>query len=241
MDLCKHFVNSTQKVSELKPNGMNYPIFLSIVNTIQSDVESKHIQTESFRTWQDNTIFATGLELNIILGKNSPYIKKLSINFDWDQYREFILAKQLNGLDSHPLLDVDELKKAKTKPTIDVELMWTFSPEHCQPNLKEVKGNYRMDFASHWMDLISKRIHANFGHQTNITRWHVEIEGDSDGKYLSNIQLISYFQFDLGNTKDMQDLQSFVQKSLKSLLVRSSRVVKISEALIEQSINSVTN
>ena len=70
---------------------MNYPIFLSIVNTIQSDVENKHIQTESFRTWQDNTIFATGLELNIKLEVSTHYLQKLSINFDWDQYREFKL------------------------------------------------------------------------------------------------------------------------------------------------------
>ena len=35
----------------------------------------------------------------------------------------------------------------------------------------------------------------------------------------------------------MQDLKMFVKKSLKSLLVRSGRVIKISEAIIEQSIN----
>ena len=119
---------------------MNYPIFLSIVNTIQSDVESKHIQTESFKTWQDNTIFATGLELNINLGVNTRYLQQLSINFDWDQYREFLLANQLHGLDSHPLLGIDELREAKTKPTIDVELMLSFKPEHCQPSLNDGKG-----------------------------------------------------------------------------------------------------
>ena len=224
----------------LNLNGMNYPIFLSIVNTIQSDVESKHIQTESFKTWQDNTIFATGLELNINLGVNTRYLQQLSINFDWDQYREFLLANQLHGLDSHPLLGIDELREAKTKPTIDVELMLSFKPEHCQPSLNDGKGNYRMDFASQWMDLISKRNLANFGPQSNVTRWHVEIEGDNDGKYLSNIQLISYYQFDLSHTKDMQDLQHFVEKSLKSLLVRSSRVIKISEAIIEQSIDTIS-
>jgi hypothetical protein len=68
----------------------------------------------------------------------------------------------------------------------------------------------------------------------------VEIEGDNDGKYLSNIQLISYYQFDLSHTKDMQDLQHFVEKSLKSLLVRSSRIIKISEAIIEQSIDTIS-
>ena len=216
---------------------MNYPIFLSIVNAIQSDVENKKIQTESFKTWQDNTIFATGLELNIKLEVSTRYLQKLSINFDWDKYREFKLANQLNGLDSHPLLGINELQNAKTKPNIDVELMLSFKPDHCQPKFKEGKGNYRMDFANQWMDLITRRIQVNYGPQSNITRWHVEIEGDDSGKYLSNIQLISYLQFDLGKTNDMQDLKCFVKKSLKSLLVRSSRVIKISESIIEQTIN----
>ena len=216
---------------------MNYPIFLSIVNAIQSDVENKKIQTESFKTWQDNTIFATGLELNIKLEVSTRYLQKLSINFDWDKYREFKLANQLNGLDSHPLLGINELQNTKTKPNIDVELMLSFKPDHCQPKFKEGKGNYRMDFANQWMDLITRRIQVNYGPQFNITRWHVEIEGDDSGKYLSNIQLISYLQFDLGKTNDMQDLKCFVKKSLKSLLVRSSRVIKISESIIEQTIN----
>ncbi|MBK98278.1 MAG: hypothetical protein CL672_05740 [Balneola sp.] len=216
---------------------MNYPIFLSIVNAIQSDVENKKIQTESFKTWQDNTIFATGLELNIKLEVSTRYLQKLSINFDWDKYREFKLANQLNGLDSHPLLGINELQNAKTKPNIDVELMLSFKPDHCQPKFKEGKGNYRMDFANQWMDLITRRIQVNYGPQFNITRWHVEIEGDDSGKYLSNIQLISYLQFDLSKTNDMQDLKCFVKKSLKSLLVRSSRVIKISESIIEQTIN----
>ena len=70
---------------------------------------------------------------------------------------------------------------------------YRLSQNHCQPKFKEGKGNYRMDFASQWMDLITQRIQADFGSQSNITRWHVEIEGDECGKYLSNIQLISYF------------------------------------------------
>ena len=78
--------------------------------------------------------------------------------------------------------------------------MLSFKPEHCQPSLNDGKGNYRMDFASQWMDLISKR-NLDFGPQSNVTRWHVEIEGDNDGKYLSNIQLISYYQFDLNTPR----------------------------------------
>ncbi len=215
---------------------MNYPIFQSIVNTIQSDVESKHIRIENFRTWQDNTIFATGLELGIQLTSLTKYFDRLSINFDWDQYREYQIAKNLDGLNNHPLLGNTELANSITKPTIDVELMWVFNSENSQPTLPRGEGNYRMDFASHWMDLISQNQQLNLQKGLNITRWHVEIEGDKEGKYLSTIQLISYFQFDLSELVNMQELQDFVQKSLKELLVRSSRVIQTSEFTISNAV-----
>jgi len=215
---------------------MNYPIFQSIVNTIRSDVESKHIRIENFRTWQDNTIFATGLELSIQLKPLTKFFDTLSINFDWDQYREYQIAKNLEGLDNHPLLETNELAKSIPKPTIDVELMWVFNSEKAQPVMTNGEGNYRMDFASSWMEQITQNQQLKLQQGPNITRWHVEIEGDKEGKYLSTIQLISYFQFNLSDLVNMQELQEFVQKSLKELLVRSSRVIQTSEDTITKAI-----
>ena len=215
---------------------MNYPIFQSIVNTIRSDIESKHIRIENFRTWQDNTIFATGLELSIQLKPLTKFFDTLSINFDWDQYREYQIAKNLEGLDNHPLLETNELAKSIPKPTIDVELMWVFNSEKAQPVMTNGEGNYRMDFASSWMEQITQNQQLKLQQGPNITRWHVEIEGDKEGKYLSTIQLISYFQFNLSDLVNMQELQEFVQKSLKELLVRSSRVIQTSEDTITKAI-----
>lgn len=215
---------------------MNYPIFQSIVNTIRSDVESKHIRIENFRTWQDNTIFATGLELSIQLKPLTKFFDTLSINFDWDQYREYQIAKNLEGLDNHPLLETNELAKSIPKPTIDVELMWVFNSEKAQPVMTNGEGNYRMDFASSWMEQITQNQQLKLQQGPNITRWHVEIEGDKEGKYLSTIQLISYFQFNLSDLVNMQELQEFVQKSLKELLVKSSRVIQTSEDTITKAI-----
>ncbi|MGA0246986.1 MAG: hypothetical protein EBR32_02355 [Bacteroidetes bacterium] len=215
---------------------MNYPIFQSIVNTIRSDVESKHIRIENFRTWQDNTIFATGLELSIQLKPLTKFFDKLSINFDWDQYREYQIAKNLEGLDNHPLLETNELAKSIPKPTIDVELMWVFNSEKAQPVMPNGDGNYRMDFASSWMEQITQNQQLKLQQGPNITRWHVEIEGDKEGKFLSTIQLISYFQFNLSDLVNMQELQEYVQKSLKELLVRSSRVIQTSEDTISKAI-----
>ena len=178
---------------------MNYPIFQSIVNTIRSDVESKHIRIENFRTWQDNTIFATGLELGIQLTSLTNYFDRLSINFDWDQYREYQFAKNLDGLNNHPLLGNTELANSITKPTIDVELMWIFNSENSQPTLPRGEGNYRMDFASHWMDLISQNQQLNLQKGPNITRWHVEIEGDKKENICLPYNLYPTFSSTLAN------------------------------------------
>ena len=64
--------------------SMYYPIFNSIVNTVNAQLDKRGISSKKFKTWQDERINATGLELMIELGENSSFIDALSINFDWD-------------------------------------------------------------------------------------------------------------------------------------------------------------
>ena len=63
-----------------------------------------------------------------------------------------------------------------------LNLCCRLSPITVTPKFKEGKGNYRMDFVSQWMDLITQRIQADFGSQSNITRWHLEIRGTKVGR-----------------------------------------------------------
>ena len=215
---------------------MHYPIFNSIVNTIESQLEKRGIKTKEFRTWEDNKIHATGLELKISMSDASDYMKSLSINFDWDSFRETSMAKELEGMESHPFLKVETLTKSTLKPTIDVEMSWLFDIETCQPEIPGEAGNYRIEHASKWMESISKNVNELLADDDIITRWHIEIDGDENGRYLSAINLISYFQYELITPKSLNEVQHLVSRKLHDLLLKANKVIFSSNKILDESI-----
>ncbi len=215
---------------------MHYPIFNSIVNTVETQLGKRGIQTTKFRTWEDNKIHATGLELIINLNKASHYMDSLSINFDWDSFRETTMAKDLEGMDSHPFLQIETLTKSNVTPTIDVEMSWLFEIETCQPQIPGEAGNYRVEKASRWMESISKKVNELLAEDDIITRWHIEIDGDEEGRYLSAINLISYFQYDLTPPKSLNEVKRLVSKKLQDLLLKANKVIYIADEILEESV-----
>ena len=105
---------------------MTYPIFNSVVNRIESDLKERDISIKSFRTWNEDRINATGLEIEIDLTQKTNFLKALSINFDWDRFRETVLAKQLEGMEEHPFLQGENKLKTTISPVIDIEVTWLF-------------------------------------------------------------------------------------------------------------------
>jgi len=215
---------------------MHYPIFKSIVNTLDTKLEQRGIETERFKIWEDNKIHATGLEIVINLSKISSFIEALSINFDWDSYRETQLANRMDGMESHPFLKIENLTENSVEPVIDIEMSWFFDVNQCQPQIPGIKGNYRMEHASEWMEKISKTVNSILSDDDIITRWHFEIEGDQTGKYLSAIHLISYFQYSLKELHTLPDVQGFVSKKLQDLLLKANRVIFQSDEVIKKSL-----
>ncbi|WP_103665775.1 hypothetical protein [Gracilimonas amylolytica] len=215
---------------------MQYPIFNSIVNTVESQLGKRGIATNKFRTWQDNKIYATGLELNISLQEASEYIKSLSINFDWDSFRETSMAKGLEGMESHPFLKIEPFTESTVMPTIDVEMMWLFNIDTCQKEEPGKSGNYRIEEASKWMESISREVNELLADDDIITRWHVEIDGDENGRYLSAINLISYFQYQLTEPKSLNDVQEIVKRKLNDLLLKANKVIFTSNKILSNSL-----
>lgn len=215
---------------------MHYPIFSSIVNTIDIQLEKRGISAKTFSTWENSKINATGLELEINLSKVSKYMKTLSINFDWDGFREHSLAKQLEGMESHPFLKIDKLNESKISPTIDVEVSWLFDVGLCQPELPNHSGNYRIEKASEWMDSVNKKVNQLLIKDDIITRWHIEIEGDEQGRYLSAINLISYFQYQLTSPKSLNEVTHFVSRRLHDLLLKANKVIFIADEILAESV-----
>ncbi|MFD2533352.1 hypothetical protein [Gracilimonas halophila] len=215
---------------------MHYPIFNSIVNTVEAQLGKRGIKTNKFRTWEDNKIHATGLELIINMDNASPYMESLSINFDWDSFRETTMAKELEGMDSHPFLKIETLTKSTVKPTIDVEMSWLFDIDTCQPQLPGEAGNYRIEKASRWMESISKKVNDLLSDDDIITRWHIEIDGDENGRYLSAINLISYFQYELVTPKSLNEVQHLVGRKLHDLLLKANKVIYSSNEILDDSL-----
>lgn len=215
---------------------MHYPIFNSITNTVELQLGKRGIQTNIFKTWEDNKIHAVGLEIGIDLSHISDFLSSLAINFDWDSFRETSVARRMNGMEIHPLLKIKELSEIEILPIIDIEMMWVFNIDTCQPKHFDQEGNYRINQASKWMESISKRVNETLKNDNIITRWHLEVEGDDQSKYLSSINLISYFQYELGTAKDLNDLKIYVSRQLQDLLLKGNRVISMCESILSKTI-----
>lgn len=211
---------------------MTYPIFNSVVNCIESELNKRDISIKTFKTWNEDRINATGLEIVIDLSKKANFLKALSINFDWDRFRETVLARQLDGMEEHPFLQEDNMVSTSISPLIDIEVTWLFDEQQSQPQVQAQNGASRLEAASIWMEKISSEVNKLLAEDDIITRWHVEVEGDEYGKYLSAVNLISYFQYTLTDLESLNAVHRFVGERLQDLLLKSNQVMKISDSII---------
>jgi len=208
---------------------MQYPIFQSIINKINSSLNQRNINVVKFKTWEEARINAVGLEILIDLKNSTNHLTHLAINFDWDSFREAKLANKLSGTDGHPMLKAKHLTEVSVSPSIDIEIVWHFDVDRCQPAPGNGNENYRIEMASEWMDRASKKVNELLLSEDIITRWHIEIDGDQHGKYLTAINLISYFQFSIGDLSSLNDVHSYISRKLTHLLYKANRIIKIAD------------
>lgn len=208
---------------------MTYPIFNSVVNQIESELGKRNIKIKTFRTWNEDRINATGLEIVIDLSDQAHFVKSLSFNFDWDRFRETVLARQLEGMEEHPFLHEKNMVSTSISPIIDIEISWRFDEKKSRPPVSGKNGNHRLEAAGKWMEQISEDVNVLLADDDIITRWHIEVEGDEYGKYLSAIDLISYFQYTLADLDSLNSVHQFVTSRLKDLLLKSNKVMKIAD------------
>jgi hypothetical protein len=213
---------------------MKYPIFNTFINRIKSDLNRKNIEPAEFNVWTDETINATGLEIKIDLSGLSNHVKDVTINFDWDKFREMNCARQLPGMEKHPLLTANaSADHSSVLPGMDVEVTWSLKPDVIMNDMSHFADADRIERASAWMDTINKRIHDTLPADYIISRWHIEVDGDTVGRYLSTMSLISYFQFTLNQMTDLNQILDFISKKLQLILIRSNRIIQIAESSLK--------
>lgn len=208
---------------------MQYPIFQSVVNKINSSLNQRNINVVKFKTWEEAKINAAGLEIVIDLKNSTNHLTHLAINFDWDSFREANLANRLSGTDDHPMLKAKHLTEVSVIPSIDIEIVWHFDVDRCQPQPGNGGEDFRIQMASEWMDRVSKKVNELLISDDIITRWHIEIDGDQHGKYLTAINLISYFQFSIGELESLNEVHDYVSRKLAHLLYKANRIIKIAD------------
>ncbi len=212
---------------------MNYPIFSAIVNQTETRLTRRAINIDQFRVWNEDKINATGLEIGVNLANKSNHVQRLVINLDWDKFREASLARQLPGMEKHPLLKDGVFNRKSVRPYLDVETIWYFDEQVLYRKLKSPVGNRRMEAASHWMEHINTELKRVLTEENLITRWHMEIEGDINGRYVTDMSLISYLQYELDSFRSLNDINAHLEKNIQFILQRTDVIMKIASRTME--------
>jgi hypothetical protein len=134
-------------------------------------------------------------------------------------------------MERHPLLvKSGATEEFSVTPSMDVEVTWNLNPNSVLNDSNGRADTDRIERASNWMDSINKRVHETLPADYIISRWHIEVDGDTVGRYLSNMSLISYFQFTLNHMSELNNILDFISKRLQLILVRSNRIIQIAES-----------
>ena len=203
-----------------------YPIFNSVVNRIESELLRRNISPKRFKTWIENSINATGLEIAVDLQGGDP-ITSMVINFDWDKFREATLARQMEGMSGHPLLKGKKSVTASFAPSMDIEISWQFN-EHIPIQMAPSKiGTQRVKIASEWMEAVNLQAKEILPTEHSLSRWHVDIDGDFDGRFISQMTFITYFTIPLSNIDSLKALHLRVDRKLQVLLLTTDKMLQL--------------
>lgn len=208
---------------------MTYPIFESIVKHIEIELSNRSIVVDSLSAWERPDINAKGIELIVHLESYSEYMKNMSINLDWDKFREAKLAGSLKGMESHPFLKEEYKNMDNVRSVMDVEVVWNLNPDVILGLSNSITATSRLDWASEWMDNINKRFNFLLKKDNVITRWHVEFEGDLKGRYVSNMSLITYYQLSFTECNTVFDVNNIVLSRLKEIQNISKKLLILSK------------
>lgn len=207
-------------------NRLDVPIFDSISNFVRRQLEERHVHIKSYRRWEEPVIRAAGFEAAIDVSAFSDVVDAMVINWDWDVFREALLASQLNGMAQHPLLKDKSLVKFELEPTIDIEISWHLS-KNSLIALNGSTDNKSMDAARKWMEQVNDALKPVLNGHDLINRWHVEMEGTAVSRTVTSVSLISYVQYSFIDLQHLELIQRYLGRKLQNLLLLNAKILRI--------------
>ena len=84
------------------------------------------------------------------------------------------------------------------------------------------------------MEEVNRQFRETFSSRSLLSRWHIELAGDGEGKRLESAELITYFQFTLEHLSTLQQVHTTVERRLKQLLFVSRKVVQYANGILPQ-------
>jgi hypothetical protein len=210
---------------------IEYPIFNSVVNRIEAELIKYNVHLKSFKTWTEASINATGLEIIAEL-PTDELIKSVVINFDWDKFREASLARSMDGMSKHPLLRNKNSGLTPVTPSLDIEISWQFN-EGIPFKISQTRlGTNRIKVASEWMDSINTKANQALPRDCNLSRWHVDIDGDFEGRFISQMTFITYLSIPLDTVTSLTGLQQRIDRNLQILLKTTDRILDLAKSTL---------
>lgn len=204
---------------------MKYPIFNSFIKQLQTELQRRGIRADTFTQWDEGILNATGLEIGIPVSEHSESVLGVVIHFDWDLFREAALARRLPGMDKHPLLAAEKAAVTPVEASMDVEVTWRFDIEPFKRHAD------RVERSSAWMEGFNRLLKETYPHDDAITRWHVELEGDARGRYLSVMSLITYLTVRFDHVQDLNEVHRVITRTLQRILIRTNRILQLAESV----------
>lgn len=206
---------------------MKYPIFKSMIKKIETELSDRNIIPSKFRVWNDPTINAAGLELALEPTDAGCGVREITINLDWDSFREAKLAAQMEGMAKHPLIRKKELISGKVPVTIDIETAWHFDEKQIIDLPLNGNVDARISYASMWMNSLNQELAFMLQTGKLLHRWHIEVDGDLNGKYISAMSLLLYHQYSFSDAKTLSAVHEEVSIKLDTILRKSSLVLDL--------------
>jgi hypothetical protein len=204
---------------------MKYPIFNSFIKQLHTELQRRSIRADTFTQWDESILNATGLEIGIPVMEHSKTVRDVVIHFDWDLFREAALARRLPGMTKHPLAGDAKTAVAPVEASLDVEVTWRLDTEPFK------RHNDRVERSSAWMEAFNRLLKQTYPHDDAITRWHVEIEGDAKGRYLSVMSLITYITVRFDSVNDLNDVHRVITRTLQRILIRTNRILQLADSV----------